>query len=529
MMPVGRTRSVALLGLAGSIVEVEADISSQLPAFVIVGLPDAALSQARDRVRSAATNAGCPLPQRRVTVNLSPASLPKQGSAFDLAIAVACLAAAGLVDAGSAAGVVHLGELGLDGRVRPVAGVLPAVLAASRSGHRRVMVPAANADEAALVTGVEVIEVGSLLEAALRHGGRFDEQALAKYAVAPADDVGGDTGATTGPAEPAGDLADVSGNRAVVEAMLVAAAGGHHAFLEGPPGAGKTMLASRLPGILPDLGTEAALEVASLRSLAGLTPQRGLDLRPPFEAPHHTATAASMVGGGSRVIRPGAAARATHGVLFLDEAPEFPAAVLDSLRQPLESGTVSIHRAGAVAVFPARFQLVLASNPCPCGAEPAECTCPPNSRRRYQARLSGPLRDRVDVRLWVPRISTPPVPLRAGREVGPARGASAVLTSELARGKVTEARAAAATRLRGTPWRTNGEMTGPWLRGAGGLHPGGHVTASLDRALERGTITMRGYDRVLKVAWTVADLDGASVPTADHVGRALFFRQGVSQ
>ncbi|MDR5699939.1 YifB family Mg chelatase-like AAA ATPase [Agromyces aerolatus] len=527
-MPVGRTRSVALLGLAGSIVEVEADISSQLPAFVIVGLPDAALSQARDRVRSAATNAGCPLPQRRVTVNLSPASLPKQGSAFDLAIAVACLAAAGLVDATSAADVVHLGELGLDGRVRPVAGVLPAVLAASRAGHRRIMVPAANADEAALVTGVEVIAVGSLLEAALRHGGRFDEQGLERYTAAPIEAAGGDAMPGGCPVEPPRDLADVSGHRAIVESMLVAAAGGHHVFLEGPPGAGKTMLASRLPGILPELGTEEALEVASLRSLAGLPPARRLDLRPPFEAPHHTATAASMVGGGSRVIRPGAAPRATHGVLFLDEAPEFPAAVLDSLRQPLESGTVSIHRAGAVAVFPARFQLVLASNPCPCGAEPTECTCPPNARRRYQARLSGPLRDRVDVRMWVPRITTPPV-AASGSGDEPARGAPAALTSELARARVAEARAAAASRLAGTPWRTNADMTGPWLRGAGGLHPGGRATESLDRALERGTITMRGYDRVLKVAWTVADLDGASAPTADHVARALFFRQGVPQ
>lgn len=519
-MPVGRTRSVALLGLAGSIVEVEADISSQLPAFVIVGLPDAALSQARDRVRSAATNAGCALPQRRVTVNLSPASLPKQGSGFDLAIAVACLAAADLVDAASVDRVVHLGELGLDGRVRPIAGVLPAVLAASRAGHGRVMVPTENADEAALVPGVEVIAVGSLLEAALRHGGRFDEGELARYADAPVPATSGP--AVADPLEPSGDLADVSGNRAAVEAVLVAAAGGHHAFLEGPPGAGKTMLASRLPGILPDLDAEAALEVASLRSLAGRAPQGGLDVRPPFEAPHHTATAAAMVGGGSRLIRPGAAPCATHGVLFLDEAPEFAATVLDSLRQPLESGTVSIHRANAVAVFPARFQLVLASNPCPCGLEAAECTCPPNARRRYQARLSGPLRDRIDVRLWVPRISTAPRSLGGGEA-----GEAPALTSEAARRKVVEARAAAAERLRETPWRVNADMSGPWLRGEGGLHPGGRATAALDHALERGTITMRGYDRVLKVAWTVADLEGASSPTAAHVGTALYFRQGV--
>jgi magnesium chelatase family protein len=521
-MPVGRTRSVALLGLAGSIVEVEADISSQLPAFVIVGLPDAALSQARDRVRSAAMNAGCALPQRRVTVNLSPASLPKQGSAFDLAIAVACLAAAGSVDAASVEGVVHLGELGLDGRVRPIAGVLPAVLAASRAGRTRVMVPAGNAAEAALVPGVEVLSVGSLLEAALRHGGRFDVRGLDRYADAPEPEPAGDGRADR--AEPPGDLADISGNESAVSAVLVAAAGGHHAFLEGPPGAGKTMLASRLPGILPDLDSEAALEVASLRSLAGRAPHGGLDIRPPFEAPHHTATAAAMVGGGSRLIRPGAAPCATHGVLFLDEAPEFAPAVLDSLRQPLESGTVSIHRASAVASFPARFQLVLASNPCPCGLDAAECTCPPNARRRYQARLSGPLRDRIDVRLWVPRISAVP-----SSTCGGAAGGASAMTSAAAKRRVVDARAAAAERLSGTPWRVNADMSGPWLRGVGGLHPGGRATAALDRALERGTITMRGYDRVLKVAWTVADLAGASVPTAEHVGTALFFRQGVPQ
>lgn len=519
-MPVGRTRSVALLGLAGSIVEVEADISSQLPAFIIVGLPDAALSQARDRVRSAATNAGCALPQRRVTVNLSPASLPKQGSGFDLAIAVACLAAAGLVDPASVERVVHLGELGLDGRVRPIAGVLPAVLAASRAGHDRVMVPAGNAAEAALVPGVEVVSVGSLLEAALRHGGRFDEHELARYAERSEREHG--ASAEAAPIEPLGDLADISGNADAIEALLVAAAGGHHAFLEGPPGAGKTMLASRLPGILPDLDAEAALEVASLRSLAGRAPEGGLDIRPPFEAPHHTATPAALVGGGSRVLRPGAAPCATHGVLFLDEAPEFAPAALDSLRQPLESGTVSIHRANAVALFPARFQLVLASNPCPCGLDAVECTCPPNARRRYQARLSGPLRDRIDVRLWVPRISTAPVPALAASATGPSP-----LNSEAARHKVVDARAVASERLRGTPWRVNADMSGPWLRGDGGLHPGGRATAALDRALERGTITMRGYDRVLKVAWTVADLEGATSPAASHVGTALFFRQGV--
>lgn len=511
-MPVARTRSVALLGLSGSIVEVEADLSPQLPAFIIIGLPDAALGEARDRVRSAAINAGCPLPSRRLTVNLSPAALPKHGSGFDLAIAVACLAAAGELSPESVDRMVHLGELGLDGRLRPIDGILPAVLAAARAGHDTVMVPSGNATEAALVPGIRVVGVASLLEAAIWHGGEYEQREFEAVPSATAPDHEVDL---------PGDLADVSGNDDAVDGMLVAAAGGHHVYLLGPPGAGKTMLASRLPGILPDLDSDAALEVASIRSLAGMRPASGLSFRPPYEAPHHTATAAAMVGGGSRLIRPGAAARASHGVLFLDEAPEFPSAVLDVLRQPLESGTIAIHRANAVASFPAKFQLVLAANPCPCGNDgTAECTCPPIARRRYLGRISGPLLDRVDVQLRVPRIT-----LAALRAAGERPG----LSSTDARARVVEARAVAAERLRGTPWRTNAEMPGPWMRGAGRLHPGGSATAALDRALERGGITMRGYDRVLKVAWTLSDLDGTAVPRAEHVTRALFFKKGIER
>ncbi|WP_173924277.1 YifB family Mg chelatase-like AAA ATPase [Agromyces sp. Marseille-P2726] len=514
-MSVARTRSVALLGLAGSIVEVEADLSSQLPGFVIIGLPDAALGEARERVRSAAMNAGCPLPNRKLTVNLSPAALPKHGSGFDLAIALACLAASGDVSVDSVDRVVHLGELGLDGRLRPIHGILPAVLAAARAGHDTVMVPEANAVEAALVPGIEVIGVASLLEAAIRHGGRFDECPVEPVPALVQSDG-------TLPAA-VGDLADVAGNHEAVEALLTAAAGGHHLFMLGPPGAGKTMLASRLPGILPDLDADAALEVASIRSLSGLPVGGDLSQRPPFEAPHHTASAAAMVGGGSRVIRPGAAVRATHGVLFLDEAPEFPSSVLDVLRQPLESGTIAIHRANAVASFPARFQLVIAANPCPCGnagVKDSSCTCTPVMRRRYLARISGPLLDRIDLQVPVPRITA------AALRVADERPG---LSSAEARTRVVEARAVALERLRGTPWRTNAEMPGPWLRGAGRLHPGGRATAALDRALERGGITMRGYDRVLKTAWTIADLDGATAPGAGHVGRALLFRKGITQ
>lgn len=511
-MALGRTHAIALSGLTGAVVDVEADISSNLPGVVIIGLPDAALSQARDRVRAASVNSGCGFPSQRVTVNLSPASLPKHGSGFDLAIAVAVLAADGAIASESIDRVVHLGELGLDGRLRPISGILPAVVAAAAAGYPTVMVPTANAEEASLVPGIRVVAVASLRDAAIWHGGEFEPEpveAIVRAAVTPEADHGG-------------DLAEIIGNRDAVDAMLAAAAGGHHVFLLGPPGAGKTMLAARLPGLLPDLDPRAALEVSSVRSLAGLPVGNELVTRPPYEAPHHTASAVALVGGGSGgVIRPGAIARASDGVLFLDEAPEFGASALDALRQPLESGIISLQRANAIATFPARFQLVMAANPCPCGqygARDSECTCPPMARRRYLGRLSGPLLDRIDIQFRVSRITA--AQLRTSHD-------TPRISSSEARARVVAARAAAAERLASTPWALNAHVSGAYLRGPGMRLPPA-VTADIDRALERGGITMRGYDRVLRLAWTIADLEGAARPTAGHVGQALYLRRAIS-
>ncbi len=517
---IGRTRSVALTGLEGHVIDVEAHLAASLPAFAIVGLPDASLNEARDRVRAAVSSTGLQWPNRRITVNLSPASLPKSGSAGDVAIAVAVLAAAGLVDARKAAGAVHLGELGLDGGVRPVRGILPAVAAAVAAGSPRVVVPTVNLDEARLVPGAEAVGVESLgglarlygnEKARLPEGGgrwRGQEKNGKGGRAVPRDRPRSSPAAGPGPMDL--DLREVRGQDEARWALEVAAAGGHHLLMVGPPGSGKTMLAARLPGILPDLDPGEALTATSVHSIAGVfDPGGGLLRRPPYEAPHHSASASAIVGGGSHLARPGAISRAHGGVLFLDEAPEFSSQVLQTLRQPVERGEVVLHRSAGAVRYPARFQLVMAANPCPCGhfaGTGERCSCTPMARRRYFGRLSGPLLDRVDIQVDVR-------PVRGGLdEPGEA-------TSEV-RARVEAARNRARSRYRGLGWGTNAHAPATWLRERTSR---GALTGLL-RALDRGTLSARGVDRALRVAWTLADLAGRGAPGPDEVAQAMVLR-----
>ncbi len=494
--------SPAVLGLATSTVQVEVDLRAGLPAFSVVGLPDPAVQEARERVRSGLANQAFAVPARRIVANLAPADLRKAGPQYDLPLALAILCASGQLAGDALRGVGAVGELALDGSLRPVPGALAMAEHAARRGWRRLVVPRGNAAEAGLVPGVEILGPGTLRAAVDLLEGRAEPAVVRLDAEALL--AGGDRA-------PGPDLGEVRGQGAARRALEVAAAGGHSMLMIGPPGAGKTMLARRLPGILPPLGLDEAIEVTRVHSVAGLLdPGCPLVVRRPFRAPHHTISAAGLVGGG-RVPRPGEVSLAHRGVLFLDEVCAFAPSALDALRQPLEEGRIDVARAMVSARFPARTLLVCAGNPCPCGfdGDPVRrCVCPPGRAEAYRARLSGPVLDRIDLHVEVPRLARDEV--LDGRASEP---------SAAVRARVDVARGVAEARGQEVP---NAQLGPATARRAAALPAG--ARALIGRAIDRLGLSARGHDRLLRVARTIADLAGSERVGEEHLAEALGYR-----
>lgn len=558
-MIIGNALSVGLLGLKAFTIQLQAFISSGLPGFSIIGLPDTSLSEARERVKSAYMSLRCEWPDTRLTVNLSPASMPKSGASYDLAIAASILSARGIIPLSKLENTIILGELNLDGSVLPIQGMLPIALYAKQKNITKMIIPYGNLEEAKLVNGIEAIGIKHILDLVDELNGKLEDEArpiaeknreralnaINKYdhiRVEEREKAGDLSNANSNaikcpsknmadnvepvhndkPLNEIGDMSEVLGQEHTKWALQVAAAGGHHVMMIGPPGSGKTMLASRMPSIMCPLNEREQLEVASIRSLCGTLPYYGITDVPPFEAPHHTSSAASLIGGGAGLAKPGIITRAHCGVLFMDEAPEFSPRVLQTLREPLESGHIAVSRSKGTTLYPAKFQLVIAANPCPCGyayGNGERCTCKEKERIRYFSRLSGPILDRIDIQMDVPPVEKI-ITRKAMLENGASQMSEKILTSAMMSENVKNARLVAQDRFKKLGWSCNAQASGTWLR----KYTSQKAIELINKSLENHKLSLRGADRALRLAWTLADLCGHTCPDLTDMAQAISLR-----